>query len=103
MGLKVCIHDIKNTSTTNLKGADIVAKLFIWTLAFQEDYHLLYKGIESICDESTSSADRDSGISNCNNFPATMPASRVTDSSLNKVSNANSTANNIKNEATTTM
>ena len=68
----------------------------------QDDYHMLYKGIESICDESITSADRDSGISNCNNFPTTMPASRVTDSSLNKVSNTNSTANN-KHEATTTM
>ncbi len=72
-------------------------------LALQEDYHLLYKAMESNCDESTTSADRDSGISNCNNFPATMPASRVTDSSLNKhSSNSNNMANN-KHEATTTM
>ena len=69
------------------------------TLYLQEDYHLLYKVVESICDESTTSADRDSGISNCNNFPATMPASRVTDGSLNnKVSNNSNIA-----QATTTM
>ena len=26
MGLKICVVDIKDTSTTNLKGADIVAQ-----------------------------------------------------------------------------
>lgn len=40
----------------------------------QEDYHFLYKALESVCEDSTPAGDRDSGISNCANYPATMPA-----------------------------
>ena len=38
-----------------------------------DDFYLLYKAVDSKYEESLPGGDRDSGISNCNNYPATLP------------------------------
>ena len=63
------------------------------SLFLQEHYHFLYKAMDSICEDSMAAGDRDSGIANCSNYPATLPGP---------------CANNVvkhapKQEATTTM
>ena len=51
---------------------------------------MLYKALESVCEDSTPAGDRDSGISNCANYPATMPT-HFTENSLNKIQRAETT------------
>ena len=46
----------------------------------QETYLYLFKAIASICDET---ADRDSGIGNCKNYPSLITTTKPTNGTLN--------------------
>lgn len=49
--------------------------MYVWAVAVQESYLLLYRALEAFCSEEHlhGSADKDSGISNCNNYRGSLP------------------------------
>ena len=94
-GLIHCLHILPSYILTYLYFLSINVSLFV-----QESYLFIYRAMEAfVAEDNAPSADKDSGISNCNNYRGSLPPGVLPDLPPGAVIRSTSRNSAIRNDS----